>query len=374
MRSFSTGMIRSALASSLVALLTFEGCARLDDHFRHGAPLWGPYSINTLFRASSLGREGRPNASFGKWRLNSLGYRGPDIAPGRTNIVVAGASETFGIYESPDHEYPRLLQRRLEDWHPGRFNVVNVAIPGMRIGRVDYLANATTQVGARYVVVYPTPANYIGATTPYCGQPTSPVPVQLGVSDHMRLFGRLETLFKANAPDFVMNSLRKFYVDVASRETVVAEDVSAASVDAFREDLRCAIRSIETHGAIPILLTHATYFGPVATARAEDRAMLVAWRRFYPEIREDGLLRLELRANEVIRAIGRETGTEVIDAARAVPPGPGHFADFVHFTDQGAAVMATLIAERLRVRSSASPSSSLAVAANCRLNSGIACR
>jgi hypothetical protein len=373
MRGFPPGLIRRALASGLVALLTFEGCARLDDHLRQGAPLWGPYSINTLFSASPLGREGRPNASFGKWRLNSLGYRGPDIAPGRTNIVVAGASETFGIYESPDHEYPRLLQRRLDEWQPERFNVVNAAIPGMRIGRVDYLSNAMTLVGARYVVLYPTPANYIGATTPYCGRPTSPVPVQLGVSDHVRLVGRLETLFKANAPDFVMNSLRKFYVDVASREVPVAEDVSAASVDAFREDLRCAIRTIEANGAIPILLTHATYFGPVATARAEDRAMLVAWRRFYPDIREEGLLRLGLRANEVIRAIGRETGTEVIDAARGVPPGPGHFADFVHFTDQGAAVMAALIAERLRVRASASPSADLSVAAGCEPRSGIAC-
>src|SRR5262245_29854044 len=113
-------MIRSAtllrvLSCSVVALCTIELCARIDDYLVYGAPMWGAYNIDRIYEFDSLGRRGKPYAQFRKWKLNSLGYRGPEPANGSVRIVVFGASETFGLYESPDHEYPRLLERELND-------------------------------------------------------------------------------------------------------------------------------------------------------------------------------------------------------------------------------------------------------------------
>ena len=136
---------------------------------------------------------------FAKWSMNSLGFRGPEIIAGRVNIVVFGASETFGIYESPDAEYPRQLEAALNADKPAhdRFNVINVALPGMRMGRVGYLDRAIGITNAKYVVIYPTPANYIGTTAPLCTQTNVPIPDSLGMADYIRLVGRVRRLQKS---------------------------------------------------------------------------------------------------------------------------------------------------------------------------------
>jgi lysophospholipase L1-like esterase len=77
---------------------------------------------------------------------------------------------------------------------------------------------------------------------------------------------------------------------------------------------------------------------------------MVAWRRFYPGLAEDGFLDLERRANHETREVARRRGLPLFDAARRVPRGPEHFADFVHFTDAGAEAMARGVAEAMAER------------------------
>ena len=78
-------------AYGVLALATLELAPRVEDFLRHGAPMFGVYSINTVFRPSPFGKEGKPFARYLKWSMNSLGYRGPAlilvaldaVAPGR---------------------------------------------------------------------------------------------------------------------------------------------------------------------------------------------------------------------------------------------------------------------------------------------------
>ena len=101
--------IRAWLTYAAVAFATLELAARTDDLLRYGASFWQPYTIDTIFQPSEFGRTGRPGARFTKWDLNSLGYRGPEPVPGRTNILTFGASETFGLYETPDNVLRTML-------------------------------------------------------------------------------------------------------------------------------------------------------------------------------------------------------------------------------------------------------------------------
>jgi len=332
---------------AFLGLLTMELAARLDDLHRYGASMTAPYSIERLFQPSPFGREGKPGARFTKWSMNSLGFRGPEIVAGRSNIVVFGASETFGVYESPDAEYPRQLEAELNAERPAhdQYNVINVALPGMRIGRVGYLDRAIEVTNAKYVVIYPTPANYIGTTAPLCTQTTVPVPDSLGMADYIRLAGKLRQVAKEHAPSGVMTTLRKFSIWVHTRDIDVMEHVPEASIDAFRADLICVTELARSRGAEPVLLTHATYFG--SEIMPGDEEMMIAWRRFYPGLSEAGFIDLEKRANDAIRSIGHDAAVNVVDSARLIPRGPEYFADFVHFTDQGAARMATLISEQI---------------------------
>ena len=118
-------------AGVILAVFMLEFCARLDDYISYGASMWSPYDRETMYVRDKIGKKGKPRARYKKWQLNSLGFRGPELQPGRVRIICVGSSETFGLYEAPGEEYPRQLERELNAW-AGRnlFEVVNVAHPG----------------------------------------------------------------------------------------------------------------------------------------------------------------------------------------------------------------------------------------------------
>ena len=65
---------------------------------------------------------------------NDRGYRTPPFAdakaPGVVRIVCLGDSSTFGMQVEESATYPRQLAARLEEAAPGRFEVINLGVPG----------------------------------------------------------------------------------------------------------------------------------------------------------------------------------------------------------------------------------------------------
>src|SRR5438045_9465626 len=92
---------------------------------------------------------GRPNARYEKFVLNHLGLRGPETTEqkraGSFRVVTVGASETFGLYESPGREYPRQLEDTLNAHlkrlpsacEQSRAQVLNAAMPGMSLTTIE---------------------------------------------------------------------------------------------------------------------------------------------------------------------------------------------------------------------------------------------
>jgi hypothetical protein len=344
MRTLHT--LRTLVVYSALALVTLEVCARIDDRLRHGAALLVPYTIDAIFQPSEFGLTGRPHARFTKWSLNSLGYRGPEPIAGRPTVVTFGASETFGLYETPGMEYPRQLERALEHAEGGPFSVVNLAVPGMSIGKVGYLEQAVERLHPRVAVFYASPAHYIGVTRPFCGRPTAPVRSEVGLVDHVRIAGKLRELGKRLLPVRTMTALRRWETERQARHLRVQARVPDETIAAFTTDLGCVVDAARARGVVPVLVTHATLFG---TDRSHplgepERQQLVAWRRFYPDLAEEGFLDLELRANAALRRFAEQNGVRVVDAELALQGGPAQFADFVHFTDRGASDLARLLA------------------------------
>lgn len=328
------------VAYSLIFLLTLEALARLDGWVSDGAPLMGNHDIDTVFVSAPGVKAGKPGAHFGKWHMNSLGFRGPEPVAGRRNVLVYGASESFGIYEGPEQEYPRQLARLLDDAQPGAYNVLNAAVPGLRIGRMGYLDHILKQASPSHLVVYPTPAAYIGVDKPFCAEPAHwPTELNANTSPRPRLKGKLEQVAKQAAPEWLMTGLKEFGIWQATRDGGVMESLPGEALEAFEQDLRCVVERARRAGAIPVLVTHGNYFGGQITP--DNRFMLVAWRRFYPELSEAGFLDMEARANQLIKQVAQEEpGVVLVDIEGVVPPGPKHYADFVHFTDEGARMLA----------------------------------
>lgn len=339
----------------LVAAFTMEVCARIDDWFAYGAGLFSSHSINNLYYRDELGRWGKPNARFEKWRLNDIGLRGPDLSPGSSRVAVLGSSETFGLYESEDNEYPRLLELRLREACRERVDVASVAFPGLHpqtvLRRLDWIAKQVRPVAA---VIYLPPANY--ADVEVIREPSavdggsgqgSPLRWLLGAVRSLRMVARTQALVKRHAPPELLNSYRVWSIQRATARSEVLEDVPERHLKRMRQDLEELVRGLESRGVAVVLATHASRFAEPLTD--DDRYWLTAWRVFYPGVSEAGILRLERRGNELIRSVAQSEGVRLVDVAAKLDGHVDYFADFTHFTDAGAEAMAKTLAPALNV-------------------------
>lgn len=330
-----------AVFCAVLIISVLEVCARVDDVLSYDAPFWGPYDNQSLLTVDQLGKWGKPGARYEKWQLNSLGYRGPELIPGTERILCFGASETFGLFEAPNEEYPRQLERDLNETSSGpAFQVVNAAFPGETLATaILRVPEIVSQVHPSYALIYTPPANYIETAARSANSTRLPRPVSL--ADRLlelRIANRVRNLLKTALPKIVQNKLRQLQIERDSAPSAVMVTVPEENVDHFREDLLALIEALRERNVEPVLVTHATAFGSTLTPR--DRDLLIEWRKFYPTLKEDGFMDMEKRMNQVIRETANCEKLHLIDAANEIPPGPDYFADMVHFTNKGAEVMA----------------------------------
>ena len=151
-----------------IVVFAAEVTARVDDRIRYGIPFASTPDSRDLTIVDSLGTRGQPGARYKGWQLNNFGFRGPDITAqpttGCTRVMVLGASETFGYYETPGKEYPAQLADSLRD--AGCFDVINAAVAGMGLRQQVWMwKNHASRFRPDYVLIYPTPLFYLRSDT-----------------------------------------------------------------------------------------------------------------------------------------------------------------------------------------------------------------
>ncbi len=362
------------LAVVLVFLIAAEVFTRLDDKLTWGAPLLSPYNEEYLVRQDSVGFRGRPNFQYQKWRMNNLGFRGPDIAPspapGVTRIAVIGASETFGLYESEGHEYPARMQALLDSIAPGRYEVINVGLPGLSLASmVPYIRRAVVPTGASILVIYPTPMFYLEVQPLLVDYvpPRYRPPVVLKFGDWTierdalipRIAAKARDVLKGLIPDVVVMEVRQ--MRLAARRSKhdgswVWQTVPTDRMQILTTHLDRLLASANAEGLQPVLVTHANRFaGAMQDTTGPARRLLVnLMSLYYPQATPQVMIGFDSVANAVIRERGPAQGAIVIEAAGHIPPSPSYFADFLHFTDAGADQMARLIVDGI-LRHAAKP-------------------
>jgi len=332
--------------AAVVGAVSGEVMARIDDAVRSGTPLLASPSSDDLTMRDSLGTRGRPFARFEKWKLNGEGFRSQEIAlkprPECTRVAVMGASETFGYAESPGKEYPAQLADSLN--RTGCYEVINTAVVGLpTTGQIQLWENWVSKFEPSVVVIYASPVFYLSNEPP--GFPSRKKTRPSTASKHFgpRLFTRLHD--HLHYPDFIQRRRVMRTIDRAlegKRDDWVYTTVPEDRLALFRSHLDSLVASIRASGAVPVLVTHAMRFGdPIIS---EDQDILRAWRSFTPRATEEVLLNFERKAAGTVReeAVGR--GVPLVDVASLMTGQTRFFADFVHFNDDGASVVAGSIA------------------------------
>ncbi len=331
------------LVAALVFVTVVEVCIRAEDSIRWNADFWGPYSHSLLSATDSIGRRNRPSTTFEKWRVNRFGFRGPEIemngSPDRVRVAVLGASETFGLYESPGMEFPAQMQDMLDELDPGGYEVVNVAIPGASPPHLrDYYERWVSKFSPDVVVIYPAPAFYLDDRPPRLPE-TRPAPRDPVIEQRydLRIVEESRNRIKQFLPARLQGWMKAWSIDrvVADHDpSWVFTEVPGDRVALFQADLIELVQAVERSGAEVVLGTNANRFE--RPLDEDDMAHLVSWRRFLPRASETVLVDMAEATNDVIRDVARERGLPMADVAEQVPADPQYFADFTHFTDLGA--------------------------------------
>lgn len=350
------------LPLALLMVLVLEVVARVEDRIVYGIPFMSRVrSPNDLVWLHPDGARGRPNARYQQWRLNNLGFRGPDItptpAPGTVRIVTVGASETFGLYESAEREYARQLEDSLRTRvttacvaPAPNVEVLNAALPGMATPSMALVLDKVIRPAAPNVILlYPSPGFYLNPRRP---APTSGV---VGADStlpftnalRLRVAARAERQVRAIVSGRLRAYLRRIVLArrVRQWEHNRFRTVPPNRLSQFDSDLRTAVGVAKSTGATVVLMGHAN---ATMADGFSDQTLVEAWVYQFPRSTGEVLREFHSRALELERELARDSGIVFVDLPAALSGREETaFADFVHFTDTGAAIVAGTIADAI---------------------------
>ena len=336
----------------VVCVFAGEVAARLDDWLFNDVPIaTNPERERDLVLHDVDCVRGRPHGAFRKWKLNAFGFRGPEMekrpADGHPRVMLLGASETFGLYESTDHEFAALLRRRLEKIGHGEIEIVNAAIAGLALPTMTrYWECWASRFEPALVLIYPTPHFYLDNEPPRLLTPPpddedAPRPWRSRFAERL-----LDTAKKVEALKAIRLRLH------LARELAGKDDdwlfgatPPADRLEQFRDDLEALAVAVEKKGSRPVLVTHA--FKTPSPPEPGDRADLEYLRISLPRALPESVPAFDAAAREATLELARRRGWPVIDASAVLTGHRSYFADASHFTDAGSAKMAELLADRL---------------------------
>jgi hypothetical protein len=335
-----------AFALLIFAALSAELTARLHDYLSRAIPFWHSPDHDKDLTATGLHgeRHGRPRGVYGRWKMNNVGLHGPDVDPtareDRVRILVLGSSEAFGLYESPGNEFPAVVHRLLSQQE--HYEVLNAALPGMTASAAAHnYKHWSSQFRANIVVLYSNPLFYLNVTRGHIQAPTPQPNATLDDTAPFRF--RMEDRLRDTL------SLPQWLVDIRDSRTLararaehhpdwILQSAPAEQLAYFENDLRSFVTLVKEFGATPVLATHATKVqsGSSPQQMKEVERAVVHTPRATPA----ALLQFEEKANEVIRRIADEYNIPMIDVDKQISGRVDCFADFVHFSDEGASRVA----------------------------------
>ncbi|MBW1711979.1 MAG: SGNH/GDSL hydrolase family protein [Deltaproteobacteria bacterium] len=276
---------------------------------------------------------------------NSLGFRGPEPPPdldGYLSILTVGGSTTECFYLSDGKTWPARLGRKLEE-SLGRVWLNNAGLDGhSTYGHLVLMADYL--VGLRpKVVVFLVGVNEIGLDKPCPWDRSIKKDLMRGRLDLSSLSGLANSLAAHSetvslglnlyrylrAERHAMKPPEKYLRKHRPHGPVPAEELTQVKKDqarflaAYRDRLLGLIKLARQNNIKPVFITQ-------------------------PTLNSDQIWITLEAYNDVLRQVGRREKTLVIDAARKMANEREYYYDFVHFTNEGAQVLADIVFEELR--------------------------
>ncbi len=325
------------LALIACVLLAAEGAVRIRQTLKYGST----ESIEDYWTLHPRSGLRVPIAGFasGRISINSLGFRGPEIAvpkpPGTLRLAFLGASTTWcGEVSGNDKVWPHLVTAALGRSLPGaRLDYVNGGVPGYSLASIlKNLQHRVAPLQPDVIVIYEAASNFSGEMRELAAQQGI---IGEAKMQEMSWPSRYSVLWNLVEKNLLIQQAQR--VAQAGQGRLVVD--AAKLGDEYRQGLIDLVRAAQQQARLVVLATFSTQLRPGQTAEQQMRASESAF--FYmpfvtPRLLIDGYARY----NQVAREVAAETGALLIGGENDIPGDPVHFLDTVHFTDAGAQAMA----------------------------------
>ncbi len=340
------------VATSFLFALAAEIATRLDDRVERGIAILSSPTYDGELRTFRDGIiQGKAFGQFQKFKLNSWGFRGPEIAmakpAGCQRLMVIGSSEMFGLYESPGKDFTAALQSRMSEH--GCVEIINAAMSGMSLdAAMLYWKLRLAQFKPDAVLIYASPALQITDTFP----PPPYVPrFEERLADGFRL-RFLEWLRQyIHLPETIQDwkAEREYHGELARHPADwLIQSPPEAGLKSYEAKLHSFIGTLRASGATVVLMTHAER-ATVDTLASHPHDEFY-FKQNYPRV----VPRVQLQFNEIAVAREREIAAQeklqLVDIDHVLTGCRECFADPVHFSDLGAERAADAAAQVLMAR------------------------
>jgi lysophospholipase L1-like esterase len=351
------------LLFAITCALILEVCARIDDWVTFGAPLLERYDHSRLLASDDDGvLHNVPGARFQKWRINRLGFRGPEVSlpkpPGISRIICFGSSETFGLHEPEGKDWPSVLSGLLSD-APG-VEVINSSVVGLTGSqRLTYFDRYVMPVEPDVVILYVAFLEYprlgpgarerkVAPTERARTPPAAPRrPIRASaIIDNIRVLPKLRLAIKRSLPPALAQAISTEVtrLQLRRRERQVLggaaplERVNAEDLDAFERDLEDTVVGIRQRGVAVVLTTYPTLLNGKNQFLYEH--VLLDFRRVLPVLSRRGVVEAADLFNDRIRRVADRLDVPLVDNDALIPKTTEYFGDNVHYTEKGAELVA----------------------------------
>ena len=333
-----TVMIVLTLGALVLMLLAAEVAIRVRQTIRYGTAS----TIDEYYTVDpKLGlRIPIANMTKGHISINSLGFRGPEIAvpkpPATVRIAYLGASTTW-CAEVSGNEYvwPHIATASLAQAFPNRrFDYVNGGVPGYTV------ASSLKNLELRVAPLQPDVVVIYEGINDLTGE-LRDVAVRQGViseakEPEMLWVGRYSLLWK-----LVEKNLRVLASERDARRNQGRLKLDASSLgEQFRKELTHFVRVAQKDAKLVAVTTLATRVRPDQTPEQQMSALSSAIF-FMPFITAKDLIDAYARYNQIIREVATDTGALLIDGEDTI------LGDGTHFTDAGSRAMAERVSRAL---------------------------
>jgi hypothetical protein len=332
--------MKKLFASLMMFCLVLEVCARIDDRINYGADFFKPYvRANTIERQDSFGLSGKPGGHYQKWQLNNLGFRGDDIRTdkpqGIVRILCSGASETFGLYEDNGREWPIQLSLLLRKQY-ANLEVINASFYGTGFFYdtiIQRFINQWIQLQPDVFILYA--SFYCYLYTYDAKQPDESKEEIVLLFDHFRILGKIKNRCLQLIPPTLVNMLDRKKLRKELEVNRSLDPRKLLTIDEAKIKLAHDILSLNDF----CKRNHSTLILSSYVQRLDELGLLYIWAG-HPKLTREQIIDYYHEFNSFIKRLAEREHILFVDIADRVDSTKQNMADGVHFTNEGAYIMA----------------------------------